>query len=182
MDRASRHNESLQQGALSPDDVLGGLHVPFCSLPGEGEQYLSFEHDGQMYSVQDEYCCNPSCDCQATEVFVSAIDATEQGKFLRRLFLARFEFGGKVRILETWSFTKKEARALMKAWLQSTPGLVASFRERYEIVKRIGTRSLERAGYEIETRPAAPVRSVRVGRNEPCPCGSGKKYKKCCGG
>ena len=22
----------------------------------------------------------------------------------------------------------------------------------------------------------------RVGRNEPCPCGSGKKYKKCCGG
>ncbi len=22
---------------------------------------------------------------------------------------------------------------------------------------------------------------VKVGRNEPCPCGSGKKYKKCCG-
>ena len=28
----------------------------------------------------------------------------------------------------------------------------------------------------------APVRAAaRVGRNEPCPCGSGKKYKKCCG-
>ncbi|HBT20874.1 MAG TPA: preprotein translocase subunit SecA [Peptococcaceae bacterium] len=26
-----------------------------------------------------------------------------------------------------------------------------------------------------------PVRSQKVGRNEPCPCGSGKKYKKCCG-
>ena len=26
-----------------------------------------------------------------------------------------------------------------------------------------------------------PVRVVKVGRNEPCPCGSGKKYKKCCG-
>jgi preprotein translocase subunit SecA len=25
------------------------------------------------------------------------------------------------------------------------------------------------------------VRGDRVGRNEPCPCGSGKKYKKCCG-
>lgn len=22
----------------------------------------------------------------------------------------------------------------------------------------------------------------RVGRNDPCPCGSGKKYKKCCAG
>jgi tetratricopeptide (TPR) repeat protein len=26
----------------------------------------------------------------------------------------------------------------------------------------------------------SPVRVVKVGRNEPCPCGSGKKYKKCC--
>lgn len=23
--------------------------------------------------------------------------------------------------------------------------------------------------------------SARVGRNDPCPCGSGQKYKKCCG-
>ena len=23
--------------------------------------------------------------------------------------------------------------------------------------------------------------SNKVGRNDPCPCGSGKKYKKCCG-
>jgi preprotein translocase subunit SecA len=23
--------------------------------------------------------------------------------------------------------------------------------------------------------------TVKVGRNDPCPCGSGKKYKKCCG-
>lgn len=27
-----------------------------------------------------------------------------------------------------------------------------------------------------------PARSTKVGRNEPCPCGSGKKYKRCCGG
>lgn len=25
------------------------------------------------------------------------------------------------------------------------------------------------------------VRSEKVGRNQPCPCGSGKKFKKCCG-
>lgn len=33
---------------------------------------------------------------------------------------------------------------------------------------------------EIEGRPAA-ARNKKVGRNDPCPCGSGKKYKKCCG-
>ena len=37
-----------------------------------------------------------------------------------------------------------------------------------------------------ETAAEAPARkpvraAPRVGRNDPCPCGSGKKYKKCCG-
>ena len=26
-----------------------------------------------------------------------------------------------------------------------------------------------------------PVHNEKIGRNDPCPCGSGKKYKKCCG-
>ena len=25
------------------------------------------------------------------------------------------------------------------------------------------------------------IKEQKVGRNDPCPCGSGKKYKKCCG-
>jgi len=32
-----------------------------------------------------------------------------------------------------------------------------------------------------EKRTQTPVRAERIGRNDPCPCGSGKKYKKCCG-
>ena len=26
-----------------------------------------------------------------------------------------------------------------------------------------------------------PAKKIKIGRNEPCPCGSGKKYKRCCG-
>ena len=26
-----------------------------------------------------------------------------------------------------------------------------------------------------------PVHVEKIGRNDPCPCGSGEKYKKCCG-
>ena len=30
--------------------------------------------------------------------------------------------------------------------------------------------------------PVEPIHVEKtVGRNDPCPCGSGKKYKKCCG-
>ena len=32
-----------------------------------------------------------------------------------------------------------------------------------------------------ETIKSAPKRVNKVGRNDPCPCGSGKKYKQCCG-
>ena len=32
---------------------------------------------------------------------------------------------------------------------------------------------------QSETRAQAPIVSDKIGRNDPCPCGSGKKYKKC---
>ena len=32
-----------------------------------------------------------------------------------------------------------------------------------------------------DTVKAQPKKSIKVGRNDPCPCGSGKKYKQCCG-
>ena len=32
-----------------------------------------------------------------------------------------------------------------------------------------------------KTKKATPKRVSKIGRNDPCPCGSGKKYKQCCG-
>ena len=36
---------------------------------------------------------------------------------------------------------------------------------------------------DTEEKPAKkkPVKKQKIGRNDPCPCGSGKKYKQCCG-
>ena len=47
--------------------------------------------------------------------------------------------------------------------------------ERKQVAKETGTSADQTAKKE-------PVRKgKKVGRNDPCPCGSGKKYKKCCG-
>ena len=35
--------------------------------------------------------------------------------------------------------------------------------------------------YISEPKPQKPVITQKVGRNDPCPCGSGKKFKNCCG-
>ena len=50
--------------------------------------------------------------------------------------------------------------------------------EREEVAKPISVSS----GKEDDSKKKAPVKaSDKVGRNDPCPCGSGKKYKHCCG-
>ncbi len=36
-------------------------------------------------------------------------------------------------------------------------------------------------GDGAEGKSRQPVRRKKIGRNQPCPCGSGKKYKQCCG-
>jgi preprotein translocase subunit SecA len=40
---------------------------------------------------------------------------------------------------------------------------------------------LQMVGGDSSTTTKTVVKGKKVGRNEPCPCGSGKKYKNCCG-
>ncbi|MBQ1565441.1 MAG: SEC-C domain-containing protein, partial [Clostridia bacterium] len=44
-----------------------------------------------------------------------------------------------------------------------------------QVAKPVDTPSLDGA------KPKVLKRSMKIGRNDPCPCGSGKKYKNCCG-
>ncbi len=47
-----------------------------------------------------------------------------------------------------------------------------------------GIRKQQRAAIDASSRSdrSEPIKAAgRVGRNDPCPCGSGKKFKKCCG-
>ncbi len=39
----------------------------------------------------------------------------------------------------------------------------------------------QKALYLEEKKSGTVVKGEKIGRNDPCPCGSGKKYKKCCG-
>lgn len=51
-----------------------------------------------------------------------------------------------------------------------------------ERVLHVGTLPEDRSGQSVFDRPQPIHRDAdRIGRNDPCPCGSGKKYKKCCG-
>lgn len=49
----------------------------------------------------------------------------------------------------------------------------------YEMVAIMAKRGQRPSGGKDDK--AEPVKRRKIGRNEPCPCGSGKKYKNCCG-
>ena len=81
---------------------------------------------------------------------------------------------------------RKEAYEYWQRLLASISEDIVKLMFRVELVRREAPRRL----------PAAPPRPVqagedaqpttvraghKVGRNDPCPCGSGRKYKKCCG-
>jgi uncharacterized protein YecA (UPF0149 family) len=67
------------------------------------------------------------------------------------------------------------------------PALDKTLKERHHRFKAMYRGYLGRNGIRISPRrqsvrtPVTIPAAQQVGRNEPCPCSSGKKYKKCCG-
>ena len=90
---------------------------------------------------------------------------------------------------------KDKAREIIErgmTMVESSPraiDLLLFYQNAEAVYKRLGeTQKAEycaRKGRELaskmKTKQAPVTTSVKIGRNDPCPCGSGKKYKKCCG-
>ncbi|NCU18168.1 hypothetical protein GW534_10615 [Bacillus sp. P1(2020)] len=66
-----------------------------------------------------------------------------------------------------------ESHPLLEKWEEIT---VAREQQYSEMIKRDNMLVKENIKNQTSTQ-----NKVKVGRNDPCPCGSGKKYKKCCG-
>lgn len=62
------------------------------------------------------------------------------------------------------------------------PDIAALARAFRESASQIDPRRGNQNRPRSHATPAPPIRSgkVKVGRNDLCPCGSGKKFKKCC--
>ena len=65
----------------------------------------------------------------------------------------------------------------------TAPATPISYRERLEIIAGLPDMLADLHHHRIDAlTPREPIRrEATPDRNDPCPCGSGKKYKKCCG-
>jgi uncharacterized protein YecA (UPF0149 family) len=87
--------------------------------------------------------------------------------------------------LMTLSFfaSKELAEAFVVEMRQDLKGMAESIRRELPdavfFYARLG-RSIHKVLMESEEIRTEPRRTVKIGRNDRCSCGSGKKYKKCC--
>lgn len=123
-----------------------------------------------IYSLTDFYCVEPNCTCEEVSINVMRLgegdDPVEVGEILinptfpsAALFRAHGE----------------DREALKHAW--------AAFSAQQPIPELLFARrtAMRRHAAEIHRLFGAPARASKmVSRNDPCPCGSGLKFKKCC--
>ena len=76
---------------------------------------------------------------------------------------------------------QKESYKLYSSMLNRVRDLMVSYIFRLQLPpRRTAAERAQAAAAKNPNQSAAPV-SKHIGRNDLCPCGSGKKYKKCCG-
>jgi len=74
-----------------------------------------------------------------------------------------------------------EDETLRYLFLMRTPDEEEEMIRQYQQRKRREQREMQMVGGGAVEKPKQVIRREKIGRNDPCPCGSGKKYKKCHG-
>jgi len=159
--------------------VYMGQEAPLCCYQERCGSYLVVEHNGDVYPcdffVQD--------DLYVGNILETPLERLFEHPFVKRFATAKAE-------------PRPECRAC--AWLpycqQGCPRFVGVegrrqhylcrayqrfFAHSHDGMMALRDRLLRQQGIAPEAAPAPPARPV--GRNDPCPCGSGRKYKQCCG-
>ena len=150
---------------------------------------LTFSVDEQLWIVEDQYCVQPNCDC------IEAIfclfpcpginDPNEHDNHIPHrepvTEAAAIRYNTQDSSWEAEDdppISRSTARKLMTALDKERPDLSVVVAERRRQLRYLYRR---RKGCHAAPRSEPVVAAPRIGRNQPCPCGSGKKFKRCCG-
>ncbi len=141
------------------------------AFPGELDDVVVV--DGRRYLVDERYCCSPACSCG--DVLLDFVDLEDENDSAAtpQMYVS----------MSAWRPGTEEGEPLssdlVPYWqaYSALPGVKKRLSERRRKLRRIG-RELYR---DFEDSPPVAQAKTKLGRNAPCPCGSGKKYKRCCG-
>jgi uncharacterized protein len=125
------------------------------------------EADGTTYRIADDWCWGLLAGVSlAPEAWQPLLTDAENRALLRPIVTLGSEEGW--RLLEADIDPDAAEQAALDGLEASVIAISRYWRKQW------------RARTAVLRQAAIRPRSLRVGRNEPCPCGSGRKYKRCC--
>jgi hypothetical protein len=162
-------------------------HFPPEVLSGEGSLVGYYEIlpyarpivvslDGVSWLFDDQYCVNPGCKCQEAVIsFVSesSFSVSDHGNDLIRISIRYAYDLGEITAELTPEISWPVRKDLLRKLRVGQPNLNRVLAERHILLRRLFQHAI--------TRNTTRRGSKSVGRNDLCPCGSGRKYKRCCG-
>ncbi len=172
-----------QIAAETPDTELN-TYFPAAEIEESGvmmgfrdilpfDESLAIEVEDRQILLDDQYCVRPGCSC--TDSFVTLINegrsgqgAAEQGFPTIKVDYRAGRWGVENQGGEDTTLLREVAEEL------------ASEQSRARLERRHNRLRSLYLMYKRTHRQPQRSSTTKVGRNDPCPCGSGKKYKKCC--
>jgi SEC-C motif len=132
------------------------------------------------YDLMDLYCLNPSCNCN--KVILQVInDEYEEPLFtvVYNIKQNTFKLDNEEKVIVS---NEKVGAILTEIKKEFTEPKIKgiSYADRYTRMRTVFKDFLVRNGILQNYHPKTRL-GIAIGRNDDCPCGSGKKYKKCCG-
>jgi preprotein translocase subunit SecA len=141
--------------------------------PEQIEEYL-IEYAGQLYEQREKEFGSEQMRLLERLIMLSTIDNLWK-EHLTAMDNLRERAGlQSVRQIDPLVIYKKEGHALFESLLANI---------RYDLVHTIYRASITKRDDQAQKKAQKKMvpAGKKVGRNDPCPCGSGKKYKHCCG-
>lgn len=158
------------------DMILDGKTVGYSEIFGSNDNdKLYFDFGGkEKYFIEDQYCSNPKCQCNEAVLAFFRLDtskAPQKCEFALIMSLKDYKYKIEERNCDT-----DKIKDIIGYIHHSKPEILGILKSRYSKMKIAGREILKKYmdKDQVQDQPKA-------GRNDPCPCGSGKKYKKCCG-
>lgn len=170
-----RYTEAKAHGEKSPASYLvfePGRYVNYLEFFPKNKKVIEFGLNNKKYFVEDCYEMDPRQDNKDVQLVFYELDIETLDK-QEALFNYKFHFTENKRE-EADAALSEEQGALVLGMTASNSNLLNLFKDRYKGVKKIGEDLLQQA-------PKNRLMEVNIHRNEMCPCGSGKKFKRCCG-
>jgi len=129
--------------------------------------------NGKDCVVYDQYCLLPGCPC--ADAHLAVFQAGEYNDPGEELYFISVDYTKKKWGALEGQTDSVDAKTVRSAIEEQIPDIYEMFLIRHMKLKSIYARCKRK-----HFSRAQQHHSPEVGRNDPCPCGSGKKYKKCC--